>query len=179
MLKSEDTALVVIDVQEGLLPVMHKQEKLITKLTQLIRGANELEIPVILTEQYPKGLGVTVPELREVLQGYSPIEKVAFSCCNVDPFMEAIGQTGRKNILICGIEAHVCVYQTVMQFLESDYHIEVVADGISSREPQNKEIALNKMGDYGADVTSVEMVLFELLGKAGSERFKQISKIVK
>ena len=179
MLTRDNTALVVIDVQEKITEVMHDKNRLLSSLQRLIRGANVLEIPVILTEQYPQGLGATVPEVREVLESYEPIEKMAFSCCNVDSFMTAVEKTGRKNILVSGIEAHVCVYQTVMQFLQSDFHIEVVADAVSSRAEHNIETALIKMRDYGADVTTVEMALFELLEVAGSDRFKQVSRIVK
>jgi len=179
MLTCDNTALVIIDVQERITNVMHDKEFLLENLERLIQGAQVLDIPILLTEQYPKGLGTTVNAVRNVLEQYDPIEKIAFSCCNDDHFMSALEKLGRKNLLISGIETHVCVYQTVMQLLAQDYHVEIVSDAVSSRQQYNKELALNKLRDYGADITSVEMALFELQEIASGDRFKKISNIVK
>lgn len=179
MLSRENTALIVIDVQERIANVMHEKEFLIDRLQRLIRGARVLEIPILLTEQYPKGLGATVNALRNVLDEYHPIEKIAFSCCNDEKFMAALEDLKCRNLLVCGIETHVCIYQTVMQLLEQEYHIEIVTDAVSSRHLYNKELALEKLRDYGADLTSVEMALFELQEIASGDRFKKISGIIK
>jgi len=179
MLTRDNTALVIIDVQEKIANVMHDKGFLLDNLGRLIQGAQVLDIPILLTEQYPKGLGSTVSAIRNVLEDYDPIEKIAFSCCNDDHFMTALEKLDRKNLLIAGIETHVCVYQTVMPLLEQQYHIEIVSDAVSSRKLYNKELALNKLRDYGADITSVEMALFELQEIASGDRFKKISHIIK
>lgn len=179
MLTRDNTALVVIDVQEKITNVMHEKAFLLENLKRLIQGAQVLDIPLLVTEQYPKGLGATVNAIRNVLEDYNPIEKIAFSCCDDDNFMSTLENSDRKNLLIAGIETHVCVYQTVMQLLEQQYHIEIVADAVSSRQLYNKELALNKLRDYGADISSVEMALFELQEIASGDRFKKISHIIK
>ena len=179
LLSLDSTVLVAIDFQERLFPVMHQKEKLLRQIIKLIRGAGVLEIPVILTEQYPKGLGTTLPEIMELLPDVKPIEKNCFSCCDADEFQQALEQTRRKQVLVCGIEAHICVYQTAMALKQSGYEVQVVSDGVSSRDPENKMISLSKLSNSGIDPTTVETALFELLKVASGDRFKQISNIVK
>jgi nicotinamidase-related amidase len=179
LLTIEKTALLVIDMQERLFPVMHEKEKLLRSALKLIRGAQVLEIPIIMTEQYPKGLGPTLPEIKELLPAVKPIEKVSFNCCDEEVFCRALEGLKRKQVLIAGIEAHICVYQTAMALARAGYEVQAVGDCIASREPENKLVALFKMGAAGISPTTMEMALFELLKVAKGDMFKQISSIVK
>lgn len=179
MLRQNDTTFVVIDVQEKIADVMHQKDILLDKLQRLIRGMQTLEIPIILTEQYPKGLGHTVNAVKNLLPKMDPLEKRVFSCCDDTDFVSEIQSTGSRNIVVSGIEAHVCVYQTVRQLLDLGYEVEVVADAVDSRNSYDKEIALEKMQSCGARLTTVEMVLFELQGIAEGKQFKAISEIIK
>jgi len=178
VLNAESTALVVIDIQVALARVMHEKDRLIENARKLIQGAKVLGLPIIVTEQYPKGLGRTVPEIAELIDA-KPIEKTAFSCCGEAAFVEAVEKLGRSQLVLCGIETHVCVYQTASGLAERGYEVEVAADGVSSRTVSNKLIGLDRMKDAGARLTSVEMALFELLEVAGGDAFKEIIKIVK
>jgi len=179
MLTTDNTVLVVIDFQERLFPVMHEKEKLLRNVLKLIKGAKVLEIPILLTEQYPKGLGPTIPEIKELLPDIKPIEKVCFNCCDEEAFCRSLESLKRQQVLIAGIEAHICVYQTAMALSRSGYEVQVVGDCISSREPENKLVSLFKMGAAGISPTTTEMALFELLKVARGDKFKQISSIVK
>ena len=179
LLNPGNTVLVAIDFQERLFPVMHDKEKLLRQVVKLIQGARVLEIPVILTEQYPKGLGPTLPEIAGLLPDVKPIEKTCFSCCDAESFNSALEATNRKQVLICGIEAHICVYQTAVALSQADYEVQVVADCVSSRDPENKMVSLFKMGFTGITPTTMETALFELLKIASGDKFKQISNIVK
>jgi nicotinamidase-related amidase len=178
-LVSADTVLVAIDFQEKLFPVMDGREKLLRNVVKLIKGAIVLAIPVIITEQYPKGLGPTIPEIKELLPGIKPIEKVCFSCCDNEAFNQSLEALKRKQVLVAGIEAHICVYQTAVALARAGYEVQVVSDGVASREPENKTVALFRMGAAGISPTSTEMALFELLRVAQGDKFKQISSIVK
>ncbi|MGD0794719.1 MAG: hydrolase [Dehalococcoidales bacterium] len=178
-LTTESTVLVVIDIQEKLFPVMHEKEKLLRDAVKLIKGARVLGIPVILTEQYPKGLGPTIPEIKELMPDIKPIEKVCFSCCDNEAFGQSLEALKRRQVLIVGIEAHICVYQTAMALARKGYEVQVVSDCVSSREPENKTVSLFKMGAAGVIPTTTEMALFELLKVAQGDKFKQISNIVK
>ena len=179
LLTTDNTVLVVIDFQERLFPVMHDKEKLLRNVVKLIKGVKVLEIPVILTEQYPKGLGPTIPEIKELLPDIKPIEKVCFSCCDEEAFCRSLESLKRQQVLIAGIEAHICVYQTAMALARAGYEVQVVGDCVSSREPENKLVSLFKMGAAGISPTTTEMALFELLKVAKGDKFKQISSIVK
>ena len=179
LLNPGNTVLVAIDFQERLFPVMHDKEKLLRQVIKLIQGAKVLDIPVILTEQYPKGLGPTLPEIAELLPDIKPIEKTCFSCCDAESFNSALEATHRKQVLICGIEAHICVYQTAVTLSQAGYEVQVVADCVSSRDPENKMVSLFKLGSAGIPPTTMETALFELLKIASGEKFRQISNIVK
>ena len=178
-LERENVALVVVDVQEKLLPVIDKHECITENLKKVIEGVQVLNIPVLLTAQYPKGLGPTVSQLKEVLQDYAPVEKISFSCCGESKFISALGNLNREQILVGGIEAHVCVYQTCLDLISKGYEVHLLTDCISSRNAENRTLAIDKLKSLGVSVTSVEMALFELLKAADSEEFKKISKIVK
>ena len=179
MLDCADTVLVVVDIQEKLVRAMHAREELILKARQLVQGARALNLQILCTEQNPKGLGPTVPEIAEAMPGVHPITKFSFGCCACEDFMRALQAAGRRNALVAGIETHVCVYQTARELHERGYHVEVAADACSSRTPQNKQTGLDKMRDAGAAITSVETALFELLKVAEGPLFKEILKIVK
>ena len=179
MLNIEKTALVIIDVQEKLSRVMHEKEKLFENLQKLIKGVQILGIPIIVTEQNPNGLGPTVPEIAPLLTDSKPVTKFSFSCCGEEPFMREIEKLNRKQILLTGIETHVCVYQTAVDLIEASYEVHTVVDSVSSRTLENKNLALDKMKSEGVRLTSVEIALFELLRTAASPKFKELSKIVK
>ncbi|MHB8105640.1 MAG: hydrolase [Dehalococcoidales bacterium] len=178
-LNAEKTVLLLIDFQERLFPVMHDKEKLLKNVIKLIKGAKVLAIPIILTEQYPKGLGLTIPEIKELIPEIQAVEKVCFSCTDEAAFNKALETFKRKQVLIAGIEAHICVYQTAMALTRAGYEVQPVGDGVSSRDPENKLTALFKMGAAGISPTTTEMALFELLKVAQGDKFKQISSIVK
>jgi len=178
-LNAKNTALVLIDFQEKLFPAMYDKDKLLRNVVKLIRGAKVLEIPIILTEQYPKGLGPTVPEIKSLVPDIKPVEKVCFNCCDDDQFCTELDGLKRKQLLIAGIEAHICVYQTAIALVGTGYDVQVVGDCVASREPENKVTALSRMVGEGVSLTTVEMALFELLKEAKGDKFKQISNIVK
>jgi nicotinamidase-related amidase len=179
MLKSEQTLLVIIDVQGKLAQLMYEKEKLFESLQKAIKGARVLGIPIIWLEQNPEGLGPTIPEIASLLNGMKPISKFSFSCCGDDRFVDALNLLNRKQVLLAGIEAHVCVYQTAADLVALGYEVQVVTDAVSSRTKENREIGLQKMHDVGASLTSMETALFELLKTAKTESFKEIARIVK
>ena len=178
MLTIEKTLLVIVDIQDKLARVMPERDALVESASRLIRGATVLGVPVLFTEQNPAGLGQTVPELRPLLGG-EPIVKRAFSCCGEPAFVNAVRASGRRQVLLAGIETHVCVYQTARDLLADGYEVEIVADAVASRAAANRAIGLEKARAAGAGVTSVETALFELLGVAEGPRFKEILQIVK
>jgi len=179
MLKEETSLLVVIDIQGNLARAAADRELLFESARKLIQGAKVFQLPIIVTEQIPEKLGATIPEIAEVLEGIKKIPKETFSCCANTAFMEAFRKAKRRQVLLCGIESHICVYQTAMDLLNLDCEVHVVTDAVSSRTAKNREIGLSKMIRAGAHVTSTETVLFELLQTADSDKFKDIFKIIK
>jgi len=175
----EQTAGLIIDIQEKLISHIYKYELISSHTALLIRGLRLLDIPLILTQQYTRGLGETIPSIIEVIGNITPVEKISFSCCDEPGFMKKLSQLGKKNIIIAGIEAHVCVLQTVLDLLDNAYLPVVVENCISSRKNRDKKIAVERMRQEGAVVTTYESILFELTRFAGTDVFKQISKIVK
>jgi nicotinamidase-related amidase len=171
--------LVVVDVQQRLLPAIFEKERVLQNVLRLIQGAAILKVPVFATEQYPKGLGPTVPEVAVAIPGFAPREKVAFSACGAAGFVPALKQKKVLEAVLCGIEAHVCVSQTCLDLLDKGFRVFVVADAVSSRTPENCRIGLDRMRAAGAVIVSTEMVLFELLEQAGTAEFKQILALVK
>lgn len=174
-----DTALVVVDVQERLAAVMKERRKVLDNCRRLLEGAKVLDIPVVVTEQYPKGLGPTEKALRTVLPSCEPFEKLTFSCCGEPAFREALEALGRRKILLAGMETHVCVLQTGLDLLREGYGVHLVRDAVCSRSKENWLSGIELMRDAGAVVTSTETVLFQLLGKAGTDEFKEVSRLVK
>ena len=179
MLKNENTILVIIDMQEKLARIMHELERTVKNMQTLICGIQVFNIPIIMTEQYPQGLGKTIPEISQLLPEIRPIPKVHFSCCDNEDFIKALQATRRKQVLLSGIECHVCVYQTAVDLINANYEVHVVSDAVTTRIPENKSIGLNLMNSRGAVLTSTETVLFELLKIARGEQFKEISRIIR
>jgi nicotinamidase-related amidase len=166
---------VVVDVQEGFRKAIPGFERVAKATATLVQGAEAIGIPIVVTEQYPKGLGETAPEVSEHLpDGTAPIEKVVFSAAEAEGF----DLSDRDQVLVCGIETHVCVNQTVLDLLADGKEVEVAEDAVGSRTAENKRIGLNKMERAGATLTSVETALFELLGRAGSDEFKTIQRLI-
>lgn len=171
--------LVVVDIQERLLPAMHEWNRVVQNAVRLIRGACVLGLPILVTEQYRKGLGGTVTEVAQAVDKFHPMEKLAFSACGAVGAMERIKTSGMKDVLVCGIEAHVCVTQTCLDLLQEGMRVFIVEDATSSRTLENWSCGIRRMRDAGATIVSVEMALFELLGQAGTDEFKQILNLVK
>jgi len=168
-----------VDVQEKLFRVMHDKESLLSNLQKLIQGMQVLEVPVITTEQYPQGLGPTHPDIVSLIPKFKAISKVCFSCWQNDEFKNNIKKLNRKQILLSGIEGHICVYQTACDLIKNGYHVQVVTDAISSRSMVNRQLSFDMMQQAGARLTGIETVLFELLKVAQGDIFKKISQIVK
>ncbi len=175
----EKAVLVVIDFQERIFPAIHEHEKLARNVPVLIEGLKVLGVPVIVTEQYVKGLGPTIPVIMDKIRGIERIEKASFSCCDEPGFMLELASLGKDFVIIAGIESHVCVLQTVIDLQQNGYHPVVVEDCISSRNPNDKRMAIGRMRKEGVTITTYEAILFELLRYSGGETFKEISKLVK
>ncbi len=174
-----EVVLVIVDIQERLAAVMSERKKVVDNCLHLIELAKLLGIPVLLNEQYPKGLGPTVSEIKDALQPYEPLEKLTFSCCKGQAFPDRLAAAGRKKILLVGMETHVCVLQTCIGLLKEGYAVHAVSDAICSRTKDNFQTAIEFMRDAGAVITCTETVLFQLLERAGTEEFKIISKRIK
>ncbi|MCU0363061.1 MAG: hydrolase [Bacteroidales bacterium] len=175
----EDSIAVLVDVQEKLLPHIHEGEEILKRTARLIEGLRLLEVPVIVTQQYTKGLGPTHPLLAQGMHEFSYIEKISFSCCGEASFIDRLRESGKKTVILFGIETHVCVLQTCLDLLHSGYKPVLVYDCVSSRRPEEKRIAAERMKQEGAVVTTFESILFELARVAGTEVFKKISGLVK
>jgi nicotinamidase-related amidase len=178
-LLKEHSAALIIDIQERLFPLIWEHEKLARNIPILIEGLKVLGVPVFATEQYVKGLGPTVQPIAVALGELKRIEKQAFSCCDEPSVMEGIAVSGKENIIIAGIESHVCILQTVIDLKHNGYHPVVVEDCISSRKENDKKIAIERMRQEGVIIATYESILFELLRYSGTEQFKGISKLVK
>ena len=175
----EDAAAVIVDVQERLFPHIHEKEYLERSLAILIRGLKALDVPLIVTQQYTKGLGPTISSIAEVLETDAYIEKIAFSCCGEPRFMKAVEELGRKRIILAGIESHVCVLQTGIDLLGAGHTVVVPVNCVSSRKQEDKAAALERFRSEGAYLATYESVLFELCREAGTSTFKTISNLVK
>lgn len=174
-IEREETAALVIDYQKKLVPVMHKEKKLIQNSSVLLAGLKMLHIPMIVTQQYTKGLGMTVKEITEATGTEEYVDKISFSA-----LADVEGKIiGKRFIIVCGIEAHICVLQTVIDLVAAGYIPVVVEDCVSSRKSSDKKTALRRMRDEGAIVTTYESLLFELLKVAGTEESKQIQRLIK
>jgi len=179
LLNKENTGLVIVDVQEKLMGVMGRRERLIDRVSKLLDLARVFELPVIVTEQNSKNLGPTLPFIRETLPAYAPIEKIHFNCCDVSAFNECVEKNRLQNLILTGVETHVCVFQTCISLLDRGYGVHVPHHGVDSRTEDNWRIGLSLMGEAGATITSTETIIFQLLKKAGSPEFKALLKSIK
>ncbi|RMG42801.1 MAG: hydrolase [Methanobacteriota archaeon] len=170
---------VVVDVQERLFPHIHQYEQLEKNLNILIQGLRILKVPLIVTQQYTRGLGPTIPSVAESLGEFEPLEKLAFSCCGDNGFLDALRKSERNQVILMGIETHVCVLQTALDLLTDNYQPIIVEDCVSSRKLNDKQVAIERMRQAGMVITTYESLLFELCQVAGTEEFKAISRLVK
>lgn len=177
--RANDSALLVVDLQEKLMPVIHEGSRVLEQAKKLIQVARLLKLPVLASEQYPKGIGSTCPDVKQTLGDAPVIEKLTFSGCGADSFWNTWSAFHRRNAIVCGVETHVCVQQTVLDLIERGTPVFVLADAVGSRRPLDYDLALQRMHDAGAIVTSTESVIFELLGRAGTPEFKEVLKLVK
>lgn len=176
----EDTMALIIDFQERLVPVINNNEQLIHNTEILIKGLEVLGIPMLVTQQYTKGIGMTVPELT-VLYGesFEYEDKITFSCAENDVILSKIEETGKKNVIVCGIEAHICVLQTVIDLIDQGYHVILVEDCIGSRKESDRVVGIKRAITEGAIPATYESILFELTRVAKTDVFKQISKLIR
>lgn len=179
MLDIQQCCLTVVDVQGKLAQLMHGKEALFKNIQILIQVAKILDIPILWCQQCPDALGPTIPEIAQLLEANEPINKTAFSCCGEEQFNTMLKKLTRNQVLLCGIETHVCIYQTAIDLLRQNFHVQVIADAVSSRALENKQIALNRLEAEGANITCTEMALFELLKTAENPQFKQVARLVK
>ncbi|MCX8026811.1 MAG: hydrolase [Thermodesulfovibrionales bacterium] len=178
-INKDNCALMIIDIQERLADVMKMKESVVTNTLHLVEISKMFGIPIILTEQYPKGLGKTVKEITDALANYNPLEKITFDCCLNDVIKNAILSVNKSHIIITGMETHICVLQTTLSLLQMGYHCHLVNDAVCSRTKQNWKTGISLMSDAGAVITSTETVLFQILKQAGTEEFKTISRRIK
>jgi nicotinamidase-related amidase len=181
-LDRNNAVLLVIDVQQKLMPVIDGADDILRNIERLVRGAHVLGVPALITEQYVKGLGATVEPIRKAFEesgGYHPIEKNCFSAQGCDAFTAQLAALERRQVLVAGVETHVCVYQTVIDLLAAGFEVTVVADAVSSRSAQNRSIALQRIVTEGAKLSSTEMALFELCVVSGTQEFREISRLVR
>ncbi len=172
----DDAVLVIIDMQERLLPVIHDRDKILDNTVKLAQFANILHLPVIVTEQ--EKLGPTVPRLRDELAGVKTFGKITFDCFGEEAFRASLGLLARNTLILAGIEAHICVAQTALAALDR-YSVQIVADACGSRDPFNRDVALERLRQEGATITTTEMAVYELLQKAGTPEFKAVLPLVK
>ena len=179
VLKLKKAVLNVVDVQGKLATLMYRKDELYANLRRIIRGAQALGVPIIWNEQLPDKLGETASEIKEVLTGSQPLIKPCFSCYGNDAFVDALEKTGRSQVLLVGIETHICVYQTCHDLLRNGYKVHVMADAVSSRFELNYRVGLDRMHEEGATISCVEMALFEMMGTTKHDAFRNIVGILK
>ena len=179
MLDIDDCCLAVVDVQGKLAQLMYGKDALFKNIQILIRAARILEMPILWCQQVPDALGPTVPEIAEHLTDIEPANKATFSCCGTEQFNIKLDESTRQQVLLCGIETHVGIYQTAVELHAKGFSVDVIADAVSSRIPENKQIAINRMAAEGINISCTEMALFELLKTAEHPQFRQIAKLIK
>ena len=179
LLNKEHTGLVIVDVQVKLMSVMRQGPRVTDNIAKLIHLSGLFDLPVILTEQYPRMMGPTVPEVKLLLKDVGPIDKMDFNCCSVGPFNEGLKSRGLINIILTGVESHICVFQTCVSLLDKGYIVHVPRDAVDSRTEENWQVGLALMEKAGAVITSTEAVIFQVLGKAGTKEFKEMLRLVK
>lgn len=179
LINKNNSLLLIIDVQEKLSAIMNQRAKVISNIQKLVFVSEKLNLPILVTEQYPKGLGKTVPEIVENLSKYEPIEKTTFSCCKDDKFMEKIKESCKKDIIVCGMESHVCVQQTSIELVDLGYRVYITGDAVCSRRKEDWKFSLHRIRAEGAVVTTTESIIFELMESSNNPEFKDIISIVK
>ena len=180
LLSKEGSVLIIFEMQERLLPAVHEHKEVLKNVRNMVRSARILGIPIILTEQYPKGLGPTVPELMEVLgEDVEPVEKLSFSAFGSDEFRSRLKDLDAKTLMLCGLETHICINQTAHDALQEGYRVHVLKDATSSRTKKNKKAGLKKMQHSGVVITTTEMALYELMEVAKTDEFNDILKVLK
>lgn len=175
----DNSCLMIVDVQGKLAQLMHEKEQLFRNLEILAKSANILGIKILCCRQNPAALGDVIEQLTPHLETVAPIDKFCFSCCSADEFNATLEAAAAKSVILCGIEAHICVTQTALDLIDKGYTVHLIADAVSSRTAGNKEVALKRMSQAGAKISSTEMVLFELLKTAKHPKFKEIAKLIK
>ena len=178
-LLTKECILVLIDIQEKLFPFVKDKDQLLRQITKLIQFTGIMKIPLILTEHYPQGLGQTIPEIKNILSEYNPIKKITFSAFRSEKFLQKIQETKIKTLLICGIESHICIEQTVLDGLSLGLKIHIISDAISSRKKHDLKIGIQKMQQYGGIISTTEMAIYEILERADTPEFKDALKLVK
>ena len=179
LIRRDQSLLLIVDIQEKLAPAILNADAVVANVTKLIHAAQQLSVPILASEQYPKGLGRTVLPLREILPAETVFEKIHFSCLAEPGVADRLRQRQRRQIIICGMEAHVCVLQTAMDIKVAGLMPVVVADAVSSRRRKSHELGLARMRDAGVAIVNTEMVLFEWIGRAGSQEFKSLIALIK
>jgi hypothetical protein len=179
LIDADQSCLVVVDVQQRLAPAIAGCEEGVANCKLLLRAGARLGLPTLFSEQYPKGLGPTVAALAPWAKGGTRIEKLAFSCMGEKAFVERLNALKRRQVVVCGMEAHVCVLQTAMEIRQAGFDCFVVADATGSRRKDSKVLALDRLARHGVEIVTAEMVVFEWLGRAGSEVFREVSALLK
>lgn len=179
LIKPSESCLIVIDMQERLVPAMQAPARTIKNAAILMKAADRLDVPILLTEQYSKGLGPTVRDLATISNKAQVVQKIHFSCMQEPEFADAFRKLGRKQAIIAGMEAHICVMQTGVQLMDEGYEIFVVTDATSSRTLESEKACLDRLGSAGAGIVTTEMVVFEWLGEAGTPAFKELLPLIK
>ena len=179
MLRNDNAVLVMVDFQVRMMPAINHHEELLENVVKFAKGCRVLDVQTLVTQQYTKGLGDTMPEIKEALGECEYVEKISFSCCGSDEFTEKLKNSGKKNVLVTGIEAHICVQQTVLDLLNDGYNVYLIVDCIGSRTDRNRLYGERRMEQAGAVLTTMESVLFEMLERADHPKRKEITAIVK
>ena len=179
MLDINNTCLFVIDIQGKLAQLMHKKAAVYRNIQILVQGTQLLKIPILWTEQVPQKLGPTISEIAALLSDQTPLTKSSFSCYGDQEIVSKLEQLNRKQIMVAGIETHICVFQTTADLLENGYKVHLIGDAVSSRSKKNRHIAIKRMASMGTVISSTEMALFELLRTAEADAFRSISKLIK
>ena len=179
LLDKEHTGVVIIDVQEKLMQVMGQKQKVLDNIIRLLHLSQLYRLPVILTEHYRKWLGPTLPVIVEALPYYNPIDKMHFNCCDVGAFNDRLNSEGLRNIIVTGVESHICIFQTCVSVLEKGYSVHIPQDAVDSRTDENWRVGLRLMEKAGAVITSTEAIIYQLLKKAGTKEFNKILKIIR
>ena len=179
LLNRENTGLLIIDVQEKLMEVMGRQQGIIENIIKLLHLSELFNLPIILTEQYPRWLGPTLKEVQERLPAYDPITKMHFNCCDVEAFNDRLEGERLQSVIVTGVESHICVFQTCACLLQRGYTVHVPQDAVDSRTDDNWRVGLELLREAGALITSTETIIYQIMGKAGTKEFKKMLKILK